>query len=151
MRLVEHAAMHGVRIIVPNLRDYPESTPYTPRELERLWSTDEETFRTATRHQGLEVASFLGKRFQVTLVVSELEPMTRSAVCTSAGPVRLEGSYRFEPVPGGTRFTMAGEVGAHGFFSVAEPVFAGVTRREAANSCQRLKRLLEAEVTADAP
>ena len=98
-----------------------------------------------------EVASFLGKRFQVTLVVSELEPLTRSAVRTSAGPVRLDGSYRFEPVPGGTRFTMAGEVEAHGVFCVAEPVFAGETRREAASSCQRLKQLLEAEITADAP
>jgi len=98
-----------------------------------------------------EVASFLGKRFPVTLVVTELEPMTRSAVRTSAGPVRLDGSYRFEPVDGGTRFTMAGEVDAHGFFSVAEPVFAGVTRRESASSCERLKQLLEAEVTTDAP
>lgn len=98
-----------------------------------------------------ETASFLGKHFQVTLVVSELEPMTRSAVRTSSGPVRLDGSYRFEPVDGGTRFTMAGEVEAHGFFSVAEPVLATLTRRESASSCERLKQLLEAEVTADAP
>jgi hypothetical protein len=98
-----------------------------------------------------EVASFLGKRFGVTLTVTELEPLTRSAVRTSSGPVRLDGCYRFEPVPGGTRFSMEGEVEAHGFFSVAEPVFAAAARREAASSCQRLKQLLEAEVTADAP
>ncbi len=99
-----------------------------------------------------EVASFLGKRFEITLVVTEHEPMTRSAVRTSAGPVRLDGSYRFEAVEeGSTRFTTEGVVEADGFFSVAEPVFARLARREWESSCAALKDILEAEVTADAP
>jgi uncharacterized protein YndB with AHSA1/START domain len=98
-----------------------------------------------------EVASFLGKRFEITLVMSELEPTRRSVVRTSSGPVSLDGSYRFERVEGGTRFTTEADVEAHGFFTVAEPVFAGVARREWASSCAMLKQLLEAEVTADAP
>ena len=98
-----------------------------------------------------QVASFLGKRFEITLVMTVLSPTTRSAVRTSSGPVRLDGHYRFEQVEAGTRFTTEGEVEAHGFFSVAEPVFAAVARREWASSCEMLKQLLEAEVTADAP
>lgn len=99
-----------------------------------------------------EVASFLGKRFDITLVVTEHEPMKRSAVRTTKGPVRLDGSYRFDELgEAGTRFTTEGAVEAHGFFSVAEPVFARLARREWESSCAALKDILEAEVAADAP
>jgi len=101
-----------------------------------------------------EVASFLGKRFALTLVVTEYEPRRRSAVRTSSGPVRLEGSYRFDSVDeGSTRFSTEGAVEAAGFFKVAEPVFAGLARREWASSCATLKNILEAQGagTATAP
>ncbi|HZJ06590.1 MAG TPA: SRPBCC family protein [Nocardioidaceae bacterium] len=98
-----------------------------------------------------EVAQFLGKRFEITLEVTEHEPMRHSAVRTSAGPVRLDGSYRFEPVDGGTRFTTEGEVEAHGFFRLAEPVFARLAAREWASSCENLKDPLEAGGTNGSP
>jgi hypothetical protein len=99
-----------------------------------------------------EVVSFLGKRFTLTLVVTEHEPSTRSAVRTTSGPVRLDGSYRLEAVDeGSTRFTNEGVVEAHGFFKVAEPVFARMARREWASSCATLKDLLEAEAAPEAP
>jgi len=91
-----------------------------------------------------EVAQFLGKRFEITLEITDHEPLKRSAVRTTAGPVRLDGSYRFEEAGAGTRFTTEGEVEAHGFFRLAEPVFARVARREWASSCETLKELLEA-------
>jgi len=98
-----------------------------------------------------EVAHFLGKRFEITLEVTEHEPPTRSAVRTSSGPVRLDGSYRFERVDGGTRFSTEGEVEAHGFFRLAEPVFARLAGREWASSCETLKELLEAGAPAGSP
>ena len=99
----------------------------------------------------VEVASFLGKRFEITLVLTQHDPMKGSAVRSSSGPVDLEGTYSFEQVEGGTRFTAKGEVEAHGFFRVAEPVFARIARREWASSCAVLKELLEAETTAASP
>lgn len=95
----------------------------------------------------VEVVSFLGKRFELTLVVTERDPMKRSSVRTVSGPVRLDGSYAFEPVDGGTRFTTEAEVEAHGFFKVAEPAFARIARREWESSCATLKELLEAQAT----
>ena len=70
--------------------------------------------------------------------------MKRSAVKTVSGPVRMQGSYSFEPVDGGTRFSMEGETDAHGFFKLAEPVFARMVRRDWATSCENLKDVLEA-------
>lgn len=93
-----------------------------------------------------EVASFLGRRFDLTLVVTEYEPRRKSAVRTSSGPVSLDGSYRFDAIDeGSTRFTTEAMVEAHGFFRVAEPVFAQLARREWESSCAALKDILEAE------
>ncbi len=97
-----------------------------------------------------EVAHFLGKRFEITLEVTEHELLKRSAVRTAAGPVRLDGTYRFESSGDGTRFTTEGEVEAQGFFRLAEPVFARVAGREWSTSCETLKELLEAGA-ADSP
>lgn len=98
-----------------------------------------------------QVAKFLGRKFDVRLVVTEHEPMHRSAVRTSGGPVPLNGSYTFEPVNGGTRFTMEGEADAHGLFKLAEPLFARMARREWASYCDVLKDLLEADVSTASP
>ncbi len=90
-----------------------------------------------------EVFQFLGRRFDVTFEVTEHEPMTRSAVKTSAGPVPMQGSYHFERVNGGTRFSIEGETDAHGLFKLAEPVFARIARRDWDTSCKVLKDVLE--------
>ena len=98
-----------------------------------------------------EVMQFLGRRFNVTWTVTEYEPMRRSAVRTSSGPVPMQGSYRFQPMSGDTRFTIEMELEAHGYFKLAEPVFARMARREAVSSCELLKELLEARAEASAP
>ena len=102
-----------------------------------------------------EVMKFLGRHVETTWVVTEHEPMRRSAVRTSSGPVPMRGGYLLEPVDGGTRFTMDTDMEAHGFFKLAEPVFARMARREAVSSCETLKELLEAGIpvrdAADSP
>lgn len=98
-----------------------------------------------------EVMQFLGRRIEVTWVVTDYEPMRRSAVRAKSGPVPMHASYSFEPVDGGTRFTMGAEMEAHGLFKLAEPVFAQMARREAASSCEMVKELLEAGAATGSP
>lgn len=88
-------------------------------------------------------AHFLGRRFELSFVVTEVQPPHRSAVQADQGPVRLSGTYRLEPVPDGTRFTMTSDIEGHGFFRLAEPVFARIARREAIASAETLKDVLE--------
>jgi uncharacterized membrane protein len=95
---------------------------------------------------GLEIEEtfkFLGVRLPLTLTVTEHEPRRRSAIKVTGGPVPGTGSYEFEPVDGGTRFTMTMETEAHGFFKLAEPVFSRMARREVATSVEQLKDILE--------
>lgn len=97
-----------------------------------------------------EVVKFLGRKFDITLEVTEHEPMRRSAVKASKGPVPLAGTYSFEEVDGGTRFVMTGETDAHGLFKLAEPVFAKLAHRELVTDCETLKDLLEAGASSGA-
>jgi len=95
-----------------------------------------------------EVRQFLGVRVELAWEVTELEPKTRSAIKGISGPVPLSGSYRLEPLDAGTRFTVSGELDAHGVFKLAEPVFARMTSRELEANLGHLKDLLEAESAA---
>jgi hypothetical protein len=57
----------------------------------------------------------------------------------------MTGGYALDRVDRATRLTATGELDAHGFFKVAEPVFARVAGRELEASLGNLKDLLEAE------
>ncbi|HZQ65817.1 MAG TPA: SRPBCC family protein [Gaiellaceae bacterium] len=92
-----------------------------------------------------EIRQFLGLRVEVGWEVTEYEPMTRSSIAGISGPVPLSGSYVLEPQNGGTRFTVLGELDAHGLFRLAEPVFARLTSRELEANLGHLKDVLEAE------
>ena len=92
-----------------------------------------------------ETYKFLGVELPLTLTVTEHEPCRRSAVRVSGGPIPGRGSYEFEPAGVGTRFTLTLEADAHGFFRLAEPVFARMARRHVVTSAEQLKDLLETD------
>ena len=98
-----------------------------------------------------EVRHFLGLRIELTWEVTEYEPTRKSAIRGVSGPVPLTGGYRLEPHAGGTRFTVTGELDAHGLFKLAEPVFARITRRELEANLGHLKDLLETRETVGSP
>jgi uncharacterized membrane protein len=90
-----------------------------------------------------EVRQFLGVRVEVAWEVTEYEPTSRSSIESVTGPVPFRGSYVLEPVNGGTKLTVVGELDAHGLFKLAEPVFARMTGRELESNLGHLKDLLE--------
>jgi len=98
-----------------------------------------------------EVRHFLGVRIELTWEVTEYEPNRKSAIRGVSGPVPLTGGYRLEPLDAGTRFTVSGELDAHGLFKLAEPVFARITRRELEANLGHLKDLLETEGSGVSP
>jgi hypothetical protein len=115
-----------------------------------LWQTtllesqplDEGPLRAGSRVR--EVRRFLGIRLETSWEVTEYEPPTRSAITSTSGPVPFTGGYALEPLDGGTRFTVHGDLGAHGFFKLAEPVFTRMATRELEANLGHLRDLLEA-------
>src|SRR5947199_4614916 len=116
---------------------------------DRLWQTTlveseqltEGPFGLGTRVR--EVRQFLGLRVELAWEVTEYEPTRTSAIRGVSGPVPLHGRYLLEPADGGTRFTVSGELDAHGLFKLAEPVFARITSRDLEANLGHLKDLLE--------
>ena len=91
-----------------------------------------------------EVRNFLGRRVEMAWEITEYEPHRSSTIRAVSGPVPLSGGYALEPVDGGTKLTVVGELEAHGLFRLAEPVFARITARELEANLGHLKDLLEA-------
>jgi len=92
-----------------------------------------------------EVRRFLGVRVETTRELTHYAPPAASSFKSISGPVPMAGSYVLEGVNGGTRVTARGELDAHGFFKLAEPVFARMAGRELEASLGHLKDLLESD------
>jgi len=91
-----------------------------------------------------EVRRFLSVRQELTRELTEYKPATKSSFRTVSGPVPMTGAYILEQVDSATKLTATGELDAHGFFKLAEPVFAQMAGRELEASLGHLKDLLEA-------
>ena len=94
------------------------------------------------------VQRFLGKRFETNWEVVEFEPNKISRFRSTSGPIKGEGSYIFESVEGGTKFTisMLGEP-QQGFFKIANAISTKMYKRQLSAYLRNLKDLLEAKAS----
>jgi polyketide cyclase/dehydrase/lipid transport protein len=90
-----------------------------------------------------EVRRFLGLRVEMTRELTEYAPPTASSFKVVSGPVPMAGSYVLESADGATKLTARGDLDAHGFFKVAEPLFARMAARELETSLGHLKDIIE--------
>jgi uncharacterized membrane protein len=90
------------------------------------------------------VGQFLGRRMEVTSEVTEFEPNRAWAYKSISGPFASTARYSLEPVNGGTRVTISAEGDVGGFFKLAEPVMAAMTKRQLEGTLANLKDILEA-------
>ena len=88
----------------------------------------------------------MGRRFVSEFEVTAFEPPRRVTYSSIRGPVRIEGTMRFEALPGETlvSWTVAGD--GRRFFRVAESVLLDAGRRQMRACLENLKRVVEASV-----
>ena len=91
-----------------------------------------------------EVRTFMGRRIESTLEVTEHDPDRRFTIATLTGPVRFTVRHTFEPSGDGTRVHVAGEGEPTGFFGLGERLVGRQARRAFERDFSRLKALLEA-------
>lgn len=84
----------------------------------------------------------MGKRIDADFEVSAYQPDTLIAFRTLAGPVRPEGSYRFEDADGGTRVTFSLNANLRGAQKLMAPM-VGKSMRNQVAALGDLKRVLE--------
>jgi uncharacterized protein YndB with AHSA1/START domain len=84
----------------------------------------------------------MGKRIDADFEVTAYQPDTLLAFRTLAGPVRPEGSFRFEDADGGTRVTFSLNADLAGAKKLMAPMVGKSMRGEVA-ALDNLKRVLE--------
>jgi uncharacterized membrane protein len=91
------------------------------------------------------VNQFLGRRMEWTSEVTGYEPNRKIGQKITSGPMSVEQSLTFEPVEGGTRFTLTGEGETGGLFKLAEPIVNRTMQRQMEGDLANLKDILEGE------
>jgi uncharacterized membrane protein len=89
----------------------------------------------------------MGRRVDADFEVTAYQPGTLIAFRTLAGPVRPEGSYRFEDADGGTRVTFSLNASLRGAQKLMAPMI-GKSMRSQVGALPDLKRVLEAGASA---
>jgi len=85
----------------------------------------------------------MGKRIDADFEVTAYQPDTLLAFRTLAGPVRPEGTYRFEDADGGTRVTFSLNANLRGAQRLMAPMVAKSMHNQV-GALADLKRVLEA-------
>jgi uncharacterized membrane protein len=87
--------------------------------------------------------TFLGRRIESEIEVTEYEPNRSYATKSTSGPFPMQSRVIFERAEGGTRVTgtLVGEPG--GFFKLAEPLLVSMVKRQFDADLANLKDLME--------
>jgi uncharacterized membrane protein len=89
------------------------------------------------------VGKFLGKRIEVEIEQTEYEP-NRKSTQKSTSPFPVNQQMTFESVDSDTRINLKFEAEPGGFFKLAEPLLAGMTKRNIEGELANLKDLMDA-------
>jgi uncharacterized protein YndB with AHSA1/START domain len=90
------------------------------------------------------VLTFLGRRMEGEVEVTEYEPNHSYAEKSKSGPVPVKSWVTFERVEGGTRVTDTHVAEPGGFFKLAEPLLVRMIKRQFEADYANLKDLMEA-------
>jgi uncharacterized membrane protein len=97
------------------------------------------------------VASFLGKRIDYALKVTQHEPGRIIVMDSVRGPFKMRVTYAFEDSgQGSTNVINRVEGESSGFYGLADSLMAIQVRRSLRRDLKTLKRLLESDATASA-
>jgi uncharacterized protein YndB with AHSA1/START domain len=90
-----------------------------------------------------QVTRLFGWPFVARVRVTEYDPPRRMALVTRRSATPFTAVYTFEPVAGGTRYTLDATVVGAGFYRLFGPTFLPLLRRATRSRMLDLKRLLE--------
>jgi uncharacterized protein YndB with AHSA1/START domain len=86
-----------------------------------------------------------GRSMEMIYEFTAYERPQRLAACTIKGPIDVQGTETFAPVPGGTRFRWVMEMKPRGVFKLLAPLISRGFGKTLDTLLANIKRLLEAE------
>lgn len=91
----------------------------------------------------VQAVQFLGRRFEATFRVIEVEADRRIVFESISGPVEMKVSETYEAIGEQTRVNQVLQGEPRGFFNVASPLLVKLTKRQLDNAVANLKDILE--------
>jgi hypothetical protein len=122
-----------------NAKNWPKWQSFIP-EAEQ---TSQGPMNVGTTFKG--VSHMMGRSMKWTALATEYEANKKWGKNISCGSMAIEEHVTYNPVEGGTTFTIAYDMKVSGFLKLLSPVMAGSMRKETKKSLANLKSILEAE------
>ncbi|MBN1545518.1 MAG: SRPBCC family protein, partial [Syntrophaceae bacterium] len=89
------------------------------------------------------ISRMMGRNMKWSGIVTEYEPNRKWNKDISSEGLTIKESVTYNPVDGGTTFTLMYDLSAGGFLKLLLPVIAGSMRKEARKSLENLQNILE--------
>jgi hypothetical protein len=90
-----------------------------------------------------EVYSFLGRKMDGKLEITEYKVNQKITTKSTSGPFPIQYTYTLEPANHGTQFTIDMEMRPEGFFALAEPIVGANLKKDMESNLASLKQILE--------
>ena len=90
------------------------------------------------------VSRMMGRSMRWTAIATEYESNKKWGKNITCGSLAIEEHVTYNPVEGGTTFTILYDMKVGGFLKLLSPVMAGSMRKETKKSLGNLKSILEA-------
>jgi uncharacterized protein YndB with AHSA1/START domain len=90
------------------------------------------------------VSRMMGRSMRWTAIATEYESNKKWGKNITSGSLAIEERVTYNPVEGGTTFTILYDMKVGGFLKLLSPVMAGSMRKETKKSLGNLKSILEA-------
>jgi hypothetical protein len=91
------------------------------------------------------VSRMMGRSMKWTAIATEYESNKKWGKNITCGSMAIEEHVIYNPVKGGTTFTIVYDMKAGGLLKLLSPVMARSMRKETKKSCGNLKSILEAQ------
>jgi uncharacterized protein YndB with AHSA1/START domain len=91
------------------------------------------------------VSRMMGRSMKWTAITTEYESNKKWGKNITCGNMAIEEHVTYNPIEGGTAFTILYDMKAGGFLKLLSPLMAGSMRKETKKSLGNLKSILEAQ------
>ena len=96
--------------------------------------------------RGRDIRKFLGRQIECDYEIVEYEPKEKIRFKSISGSIQFKGSYTFQSVEQGTRFTFTIEGSAGPWFSLLGLLATRLAKKQVEADPNRLKNLLESRL-----
>jgi uncharacterized membrane protein len=142
-KMIKHQSKVWIHRPVNEVFEFVSNKENDPQWQSGLVEVHQATEPVGVGTQITEVYSFIGRKLNGKLEVTEYQPNKKITVKSIGGPFHIQYTYTLDEGNDGTQFTMDMEMQPEGFFALAESIVGANLKRSTDTDLASLKRVLE--------